>query len=54
MSKDKTNYEHVTWKHLVASFVWPLLMTPYLPIFLWNFYGLGENHLIFSRKIIKK
>ena len=30
-----------------------LLMTPYLPIFPWNFYGLDENHPIFSQKLLK-
>ena len=53
MYKDKTNYEHVTWQHLVASFVWALLMTPYLPIFPWNFYGLDENQPIFPGKLLK-
>ena len=49
MYKDKTNYEHVTWWHLVASFAWEVLMTPYLQIFPWNFYGLDENNPIIKK-----
>ena len=46
MYKDKTNYEHLIAS---GSFIRvSILMTPYLPIFPWIFYGLDENHPIFS------